>query len=289
MHNLENNEELENQIQQSLKNWNPSEEGEDEFDAEEFFGDAGDAAQADIEAEYGKNDFTPFGTMEDPRMLKKFKQLHEEKELRSKIQKLLSESNIFSEDEESKPGEVLNKTPMFHCDAKSCDHYKDVPGTTNCILREISISAKGVCNQYEPVPKGDDGNEDINEIASELDEERIVNKKAKNHVNNLENFIGSHIYGEDLGGLGKMYVAYSYGEQFPVYVNNNGKWYHNTDSYIYDGEINQATEEHKDDMRPSEGTSGMSLRGLQSMISKFKSKNKIKSTNHKNVEPGEKN
>ncbi len=44
----------------------------------------------------------------------------------------------------------VNNTSMFHCDAKSCEHYKEVEGTTNCILKEISISAKGGCNQYEP-------------------------------------------------------------------------------------------------------------------------------------------
>lgn len=128
------------------------------------------------------------------------------------------------------------------------------------------------------------------EEEDELDEERIANPKSKTHVNNLENFIGSHIYGEDLGGLGKMYVAYSYGEQFPVYVNYKGKWYHNTDSYLLDdGEVNAATEKHKEDMRPSKQTHGMSLRGLQSMIRTFKNKHNLGDNAHKDVEPGEKN
>jgi len=54
-------------------------------------------------------------------------------------------------DNENYPAKKLTK--MFHCDAKSCDHYKDMPGTTNCILDTISVSDKGECNQYEPVPK----------------------------------------------------------------------------------------------------------------------------------------
>lgn len=39
--------------------------GED-FDPEEFFGASGFAAQDDIEDEYGRDDFSPFGSFEDP-------------------------------------------------------------------------------------------------------------------------------------------------------------------------------------------------------------------------------
>jgi hypothetical protein len=124
----------------------------------------------------------------------------------------------------------------------------------------------------------------------EIDEERIANPKSKQHINNLENFIGSHIYGEDLGGLGKMYVAYSYGEQFPVYIHYKNKWYHNTDNYIIDGErVNKATEKHKEQMKPSAQTTGMSLSSMLSMISKFKKENNVGDNNHTDVEPGEKN
>ena len=55
-------------------------------------------------------------------------------------------------------------------------------------------------------------------ISSLFDEERIPNPEAGEFVSNKENFLGSHTYGEDIGGLGKMYVAYSYGEQHPLYV-----------------------------------------------------------------------
>lgn len=60
-----------------------------------------------------------------------------------------NEAKIF----EGTGKESVKKTAMFHCDAKSCDHYQDVEGTSNCILKQISVSAKGECNQYEPVPK----------------------------------------------------------------------------------------------------------------------------------------
>ena len=62
-----------------------------------------------------------------------------------------------------------------------------------------------------------------------MDEERIANSDSQEYVKNRQNFIGSHIYGEDIGGLGKMYAAYSYGVQYPAYVWYKGKWYHNTD------------------------------------------------------------
>lgn len=55
-------------------------------------------------------------------------------------------------------------------------------------------------------------------ISSMFDEERIPNPEADEFIQNRENFIGSHTYGEDIGNLGKLYVAYSYGEQHPLYA-----------------------------------------------------------------------
>ena len=55
-------------------------------------------------------------------------------------------------------------------------------------------------------------------ITSQFEEERIPNPEADELVNSKENFIGSHTYGENIGNLNKMYVAYSYGEQHPLFV-----------------------------------------------------------------------
>jgi len=124
----------------------------------------------------------------------------------------------------------------------------------------------------------------------DIEEERIANPDSKEFVNKKQNFIGSHIYGEDLGDLGKMYVAYSYGEQFPLYLNYKDKWYHNSDYYTLDDErINKPTEKHKKDMKPSGKTKGVSLAVMQSMISAFKKKHNLGDNNHTDVEPGEKN
>ncbi len=92
-----------------------------------------------------------------------------------------------------------------------------------------------------------------------VDEERITNPESKELVKKRENFIGSHIWGEDVGELGKMYVTYSYGEQYPAYLFYKGKWYRNTDNYINpDGSINTFNKDHMEDMKPTNDTHGVS-------------------------------
>jgi len=60
----------EGELERIKKDWGGEGEPSEEFDAEEFFGSAGDAAEEDIKAEFGEDEFAPFGTLEDPRMLK---------------------------------------------------------------------------------------------------------------------------------------------------------------------------------------------------------------------------
>lgn len=122
-----------------------------------------------------------------------------------------------------------------------------------------------------------------------IDEERITNKDAASKVSNRENFVASHTYGEDLGGLGKMYVAYSYGEQHPLYLYDDGTWYHNYDDYVLpNGKPNVWTKRHLNDLRPNAETQGRPTSVLQKMISSFKEKYKIGDNNHTDLEPGEK-
>lgn len=123
-----------------------------------------------------------------------------------------------------------------------------------------------------------------------VDEERIANPDSKEFVKRRENFIGSHIWGEDLGDLGQMYVTYSYGTQYPAFVYYDGQWYHNTDNYTNDdGSKNEFTPKHMDDMRPTLDTHGLSTYHLQSMIRKFMKDNNVEDVNHTSVEPGVKN
>lgn len=121
-----------------------------------------------------------------------------------------------------------------------------------------------------------------------IDEERITNKKAAEHVAKRENFVGSHTYGEDLGDLGQMYVAYSYGEQHPLYVWYKGTWYHNYEDYITDGEINKWTKRHLSDLKPNVETQGRPTSFLKKLISKFKRAHGIGDNTHTDLEPGEK-
>lgn len=239
--------ELESEEKEAIKNWGGVDsESEEEFSPEEFFGAAGDAAEEDIKSDTemgGSDEFAPFGSMEDPRMLKGLT----EQELRAVIRGIINESG-----------------------------YPPLDGGENADGGE----SENDNNDDATVAESEDG----------LEEERIANTESKKDVDALKNFIGSHIYGEDLGDLEKMYVAYSYGEQFPAYLHYKGKWYHNTDYYMLDdGKINKPTEKHKKDMKPSKETHGMSTIGLQSLIRAFKKKHKLGDNTHTDVEPGEKN
>ena len=121
-----------------------------------------------------------------------------------------------------------------------------------------------------------------------LEEERISNVDAAAKVKGKENFIGSHTYGEDLGGLGKMYVAYSYGEQHPLYLWDGKKWYHNTDDYILDdGSVNSWTKKHLIDLKPGKST-GKPKAWLKKKINAFKKSNSVGDNSHSDLEPGEK-
>lgn len=119
-------------------------------------------------------------------------------------------------------------------------------------------------------------------------EERISNKDAANEVDAKINFVGSHTYGEDLGGLGLMYVAYSYGEQHPLYVWDGKRWYHNDEDYILpDGKVNVWTRKHLNDLRPNAETQGRPNSFLVKKIKMFKKKHGLGKNTHDDQHPGE--
>jgi len=120
-------------------------------------------------------------------------------------------------------------------------------------------------------------------------EERISNKDAAEEVRNKRNFVGSHTYGEDLGDLGEMYAAYSYGEQHPLYVWYKDRWYHNNEQYILpSGKPNKWTMKHLDSLRPNNETQGRPTSFLIKLISNFKLKHNIGDNSHSDLAPGEK-
>jgi len=154
----------------------------------------------------------------------------------------------------------------------------------------------------------------IKEVLNEfefIDEERITNTEAHEYVNRRENFIGSHIFGEDIGEVvekpGLMYVAYSYGEQHPLYVwvkdpkgtmkknkatgelEPKGSWYYNRDDYtLDDGTPNVWTQKHLKLLRPNEEVQGRPTSYLIKMINDFKKNHNIIDISHTSLEPGEK-
>lgn len=124
---------------------------------------------------------------------------------------------------------------------------------------------------------------------SVIGEERISHDEAVEKVRNLENFIGSHTYGEDLGELGKMYVVYSYGEHFPLFIHYNGDWFENSDKYELDGgRDNVWTEKHKEELRPNLQTQSRPITWMIKFIKRFKKKHGLGKNSHSDLEPGEK-
>lgn len=134
----------------------------------------------------------------------------------------------------------------------------------------------------------------IKEVFSEVfneeifNEERISNKNASEEVAMRRNFIGSNTYGEDIGDLGVMYVAYSYGQQHPLYVWDGERWYHNNEDYILpNGRANKWTRKHLRDLRPNSETQGRPTSFLKKIISNFKQKHGIGENSHTDKIPGE--
>ncbi len=129
------------------------------------------------------------------------------------------------------------------------------------------------------------------ESTNPLREERITNKDASSLIDKRENFVGSHTYGEDLGDKGEMYVAYSYGEQHPLYmwIDSEQKWYYNTDDYILpDGKPNIWTRKHLKDLRPNFKLHGIPKSLMLKRINQYKQENRIGDNAHTDLEPGEK-
>ena len=70
---------------------------------------------------------------------------------------------------------------------------------------------------------------------------RIANKDCRNLVERCEEFMGSNLYAINTRGV---YVVYSYGTHFPLFVNKKGTWYFNEDKY------SSSTSRHMSQARP---------------------------------------
>lgn len=82
---------------------------------------------------------------------------------------------------------------------------------------------------------------------------RVSNNKARQYVEKLEEFQGSNTMGKWLNvangrdGTNFIYVVYSYGSHFPMYIYDKiqGKWLGNKDKY------SSSTTRHQSLLRPS--------------------------------------
>ena len=75
---------------------------------------------------------------------------------------------------------------------------------------------------------------------------KIANKDASEYINRCEPFKGSNTFGEK--HKANLYVVYSYGRHFPMYVYDYStrEWYENSDKY------SSTTSKHQSQCRPRE-------------------------------------
>ena len=58
--------------------------------------------------------------------------------------------------------------------------------------------------------------------------ERVSNKNASDYVNDKAEFQGNNTFSEYINGV---YIVYSYGYHFPLFVYKDGNWYANNEKY----------------------------------------------------------
>jgi hypothetical protein len=85
----------------------------------------------------------------------------------------------------------------------------------------------------------------------------IANRDASGYVTRREEFTGSNLFGIWENGI---YVVYSYGLHWPLWVHDGARWLENTDTY------SRATSRHKNQSRPSEDTLKRNTEQLLSLI-----------------------
>ena len=71
---------------------------------------------------------------------------------------------------------------------------------------------------------------------------RIANKNCHLYVENRREFDGSNLYARNIG---KLYIVYSYGTHYPMFLFRKGWWYENSDTY------SKSTGKHHSQARPN--------------------------------------
>jgi hypothetical protein len=90
---------------------------------------------------------------------------------------------------------------------------------------------------------------------------RVSNNKARDYVEKLEEFDGSNTTGRWVGDE-NLYVVYSYGSHFPMYVydKEQSKWIGNKDKY------SRSTTRHQSQLRPSSIALWVDIKEIQSIV-----------------------
>lgn len=94
---------------------------------------------------------------------------------------------------------------------------------------------------------------------------RVSNNKARQYVEKLEEFQGSNTFGKWHSwneGERKLYVVYSYGHHFPMYIydEEQNKWVGNKDRF------SQSTTRHQSQLRPSSIGLWVDTEEMQSIV-----------------------
>lgn len=92
---------------------------------------------------------------------------------------------------------------------------------------------------------------------------KIANKDAREYVRNREQFKGSNLFTDEVElEKSTLYVVYSYGRHFPLFVaetdaDNNTRWFENIDKY------SRSTSKQKTQIHPLYDTTKLSVRDMR--------------------------
>ena len=107
-------------------------------------------------------------------------------------------------------------------------------------------------------------------LNTEYNMNKTANKDCASYVTKREEFKGSNLFGEwdgasdyfDISDTYNLYIVYSYGRHFPIYLYLNGVWYENTDKYSV------STSKHQTQARPEASTVKVDARSIRDIINR---------------------
>ena len=90
---------------------------------------------------------------------------------------------------------------------------------------------------------------------------RTSNIKCSEYVNNKIEFKANNIFSEHIK-KDKLYIVYSYGHHFPMYIKYKNTWYENSDKYSV------STSKQQNQARPNSKTKLLSTNKMKELIYK---------------------